>query len=144
LVALAVGIATGVTAIPNPAQAALQLLSVTFTSDGTIPAGETPISLPGTLVTGSVAREYLAPATSGATQVTTPYLAVEPTGSSFGTPGPVTISLPGGANSNIVEIYVGSLDAYNSFQFGSLAAILGNAIPGTVNMARSLARAITA
>jgi hypothetical protein len=132
LVALTVGIAAGVTSLATSAQAAvLTLESVTFSSYGAIPTGETPITLPGTLVTGSVGGEYLAPATSATTQFSGPYLAVEPSGSGFGQPGPVTVTIPGGASNRVVEIYVGSLDTYNSFQFGSLAAILGGAIPGT-------------
>ena len=104
------------------AQALVVLDSVSFAGWGTVPAGETPIDLTNggdnTLVTGSKSSTYLAPTTSGGA-ITTPYLAVEPTGfGGGGTPGPVTLSLGSIAKDSIVEIYVGSLDTYNSISFG--------------------------
>jgi hypothetical protein len=104
--------------------ASATLISVTFSDYGVppgalVPPGETSVSLAGavftggsSLVSGSVPDVYAAPATSATTVVTGTYLAAEPGG---------TASLALGAAWQKVEIYVGSLDTYNSISFTSAA-----------------------
>ena len=85
--------------------------TVSFTSLATLPPpGETYVPFPSgsNLVTGSVSGSYLAPLLASGPD-TSPYLAVLG-GTSIKIPVPEEL---------VVEIYVGTLDAYNHFAFSN-------------------------
>ena len=85
---------------------------VMFIPYGIQPAGATPDPLPGTLVTGSDPDVDAAPEFSTGPD-TAQYLVVEGNETE-------TVALP--ARARYVDIYVGSLDAYNTISFGGPGA----------------------
>ena len=113
------------------------LVSVTFTPFGngvlppSVPAGSTPVDFTTTdltftgnagLVTGSTTY-YAAPAFSTSTVDTSPYLAVQANATA-------TLTLP---EETGVQLYVGSLDAYNQLTFSNSLSYTGAQLASMVS-----------
>jgi hypothetical protein len=105
------------------------LVSLTFVPFGAgiappiVPEGETAVTLTagtGQIVTGSLSGDWAAPAYPGGTPDPHPYLALE-TGQSS------TIAF---GKSTGVEIYIGSLDSYNTISFSNGMSFTGATLGG--------------
>jgi hypothetical protein len=119
---------TALATVGFAASASASLVSINFVDYGagitppSVPAGETAITLSSatlsgtySLVTGSVSEMYAAPAYSATTVDPNEYLALLAGDSA-------TLSLGGSFTG--VEIYVGSLDSFNTIAFNSAAGTL--------------------
>jgi hypothetical protein len=98
-----------------------------------VPPGETAVDLltftgSGSVVTGTVGGQYAAPAFSASSSDPNPYLA-ELTGDS------ATVALGGSFTG--VEVYVGSLDSYNTISFSNGLSYSGAALASMTTAADS-------
>jgi hypothetical protein len=120
------GAALGALGFATAANASL--VSLTFVPFGggiappIVPEGETAVTLtPGTgqIVTGSLSGDFAAPAYPGGTPDPHPYLALESGESS-------TIAFGGSFTG--VEIYIGSLDTFNTISFSNGLSFTGSSL----------------